>query len=419
MKLLNIPLIALSLALAMSCGHNSAPHHDHEDEHNHEAEAHNHELVELSREQIETVGIQFGELSRVRLGVTFRASGELAVDPQHEATAAPLMAGIVKRILVREGDKVAKGQAVAYIENAEVISLQHDYLAAKQEETLARQELERQNALAAAGAGIRKNQQQAATAAQLAATKTSMIAKQLAIYGVAAAKVSPDQIQTVVPLSAPIAGTVAQVLGTVGSYADAQAPLLKIVNNAAVYARLNIFEKNLADIAVGQQVELRLTNRPDISLSGEVVSITPAIESSSKALAARVKIIGEKPLNLVPDMPVSAVITADNSEVDALPDEAIVSAEGKSYVFVLSSQQNTTSPQQSDTSPQQNATSPQRSATKQSLGLFRRVEVITGVKERGYTEVKFLAPIDTAAQFVVKNAFYLGSMTTEHAEHSH
>lgn len=407
----NSLIFAILLLLAVGC-HNapaSGGEHEHAAEHSDED---NHDGCELSREQMQAVGIELGEISRMNLGASLRATGELAVDPQDEASVVPLTAGIVKQILVKQGDKVAKGQTVAYVEIVELIGLQQEYFAAKQEEVLARQELERQNALAAAGAGIKKNLQQAAANAQIASAKTTMLAKQLALYGIAAARLTQEKAVTAVPLMAPVSGIVTQVLGTTGSYADAQTPLMKIVNNSAIYAKLRIFEKDLADLAAGEQVELCLTNRPDIVLQGEVVSIIQAVEQDTKALTARVRIKSPKDVILTPQMPVIGVIAGGKSEVDALPDEAIVSAEGRNYVFVLEEDEHEAHEHGHD--------------KDEELAHFKKIEVITGVKERGYTEVKFLsAPHGKDAKhpsylrFVIKNAFYLGSMTTEHAEHAH
>lgn len=362
-----------------------------------EAEEHEHgksEEVELSEAQLKAVDIQVGELSLVNLGATLKANGELAVNPQDEALVAPLASGLVKRIMVKEGDHVAKGQTVAYVENLEVVNLQQDYLVAQEEAALANQELERQQALAKEGAGIRKNLQQATTNAQIAATKVAMLSRQLALYGIHPAKIDKSRLATEVPIVSPIAGVVANIQCSTGGFADLQVPLMKIVNNAAIYCKLNVFEKNVSDIAQGQKVEIRLTNRPQVNLEGEVVALSQAMEEGTKAMTARVKILNGKDKDLVPGMPVVGIITSERSEVEALPDDAIVMDEGRHYVFAVEGEED--------------------GATH-----FKRMEIIPGLKERGYTQVKFLSSVEKGTKFVIKNAFYLGSMTSEHGDHDH
>ena len=390
MKRFHIIFMAASLSAA-ACSVSPAAHDAEEEEHAHEE-------IELSEEQMKTVDIQTGGLSRIQMGATLKANGELAVDPQDEASVTPLTAGVVKRIVVREGEKVAKGRAVAYVENLDVVGLQQDYLVAREEETLANQELARQEALAREGAGIRRNHQQAVANARIASTKVSALSRQLALYGISARDVDGGRLVTEVPVVSPIAGTVSQITVTTGSYADLQAPLMKIVNNGAVYGRLNIFEKNIADVMPGQKVEVRLTHRPQVAMEGEVVSLTQAMERDAKALTARVKISDGGGNDLVPGMAITALIASEQSQVEALPDDAIVASEGRSYVFAVEGR----------------AKEEGRTMTH-----FKRVEVMTGMRERGYTQVKFLNPVADGTEFVIRNAFFLGSMTSEHGEHSH
>lgn len=379
--------IAASLLMGGCSGASTA--HGHEDE----AEADDHEEVELTEAQMTAVDIQIGELSRVSLGATLKVNGILAVNPQDEAQVAPLSAGFVRRIAVREGQQVAKGQVVGHVESMEAVSLQQDYLAAREEATLAAQELERQEALAREGAGTRKNHQQARANAQIAAGKVAMLSRQLALYGLSPSRVDRGELATEVPVSSPISGTVTKIACPTGGYADAQTPLMTVVDNAAVYARLSIFEKDMADVAPGRKVALRLTNRPAVTLDGEVTAVTQALEPATKSLTAHVKLLTAA-ADLVPGMPVVGIVTADGSEVDALPDEALVAAEGRHYVFAVEHQES--------------------GATH-----FKRLEVVPGVSGRGYTQVKFPAPVAPGTKFVVKNAFYLGSMTAEHGEHNH
>ena len=384
-------LTAVAGLCTIGCSNSATPHTENEDEHGHEE-------IELTAAQIKAVDIQTGEVELVRLGVTLKANGELAVDPQNEAVVVPLSSGIVKRVVVKEGDKVTKGRTVAYVENMEVVSLQQDYLLAKEEEALANQELDRQKALAAEGAGVRKNLQQSTADAQIAATKVATLSRQLSLYGINPASVTSGRLVTEIPVASPIAGVVTEVTCQTGSFADLQAPLMKVVNNAAIYAQLNIFEKSMAVVTPGQKVEIRLTNRPEVILAGEVASLTQAMKAGTKALTARINILDKGNHDLVPGMAVIGIVTAENSEVEALPDDAIVTSEGKSYVFAMDGQEE---------------------EDGETVSCFKKVEVIMGTRSRGYTQVKFPIPVAKDAKFVVKNAFYLGSMTSEHGEHSH
>lgn len=390
----HILFVAATGLFVGSCANSSTSHTPAEESH----EYGENEEVELSEAQIKAVDIQMGEMAHVNLGVTLKANGELAVNPQDEALIAPLASGLVKRIMVKEGEYVAKGRVVAYVENLEMLSLQQDYLTAKEDEKSANQELERQQALAKEGAGIKKNLQQAIAAARIATSKVSMLGRQLSLYGISLSAVDGGGLITEVPVISPISGIVTEIMCSTGGFADLQVPLMKVVNNAAIYCRLNIFEKNISDVAPGQKVKIRLTNRPKIVLDGEVVALSQAMEPGKKSLAARVKILNGQNNGLVPNIPVIGIITAESSEVEALPDDAIVTSEGHSYVFAMDKQEE---------------------KDGKMVTHFERIEVIPGIKERGYTQIKLLSPVEDSTKFVVKNAFYLGSMMSEHGEHGH
>ena len=389
-----ILLVAAMGLLVGSCSNPAASHASAEEDHEHKESGE----VELSEAQIKAVDIQMGEMVHISLGVTLKANGELAVNPQDEALVAPLTQSLVKRIMVKEGEYVMKGRVVAYVENFEVLNVQQDYLVAKEDEKLANQELERQQALAKEGAGVKKNHQQAIAAARIASSKVSALGRQLSLYGINPSMVDGNRLMTEVPVVSPISGVVAEIMCPTGGFADLQVPLMKVVNNAAIYCRLNIFERNIPDIASGQKVEIRLTNRPQVILNGEVMSLSHSMESSKKSLTAHVKIVNSQNKDLVPGMPVIGIITAENSEVEALPDDAIVTSEGRSYVFVVNEQ---------------------AKEDGEITTHFKRMEVVPGIKERGYTQIKSLTSVEAGTKFVTKNAFYLGSMMSEHGEHNH
>ena len=78
-----------------------------------------------------------------------------------------------------------------------------------------------------------------------------------------------------------------------------------------------------------------------------------------------------------------------------MPDDAIVNANGKQYVFVLDKRHK----EGNDVKFQ-----------------FKQVEVVAGVSELGYTQVDFVTPISKDATVVTSNAFYIASMTADHGE---
>ena len=385
----------------------------------HAHEEHEHEEVDfdhipLTAKQVSTVDLKMGEAVEREMDATIDAKGSLVLRAQAMGDVASLMGGIVKSISVKEGQFVQKGQVVATVENTDVVSLQREYYSTAKECELARKDMERQKLLAQNGAGIKRSLQQAQKDYHVAHANMLGIGRQLAQMGISTAAVAKGKFTTAFPLRAPISGIVSEMTASLGSYADMQTPLMKIRNTQAVECDLNIFEKDLAKVKVGNRVTLNLTNQPGVKLSGTIYGMNQYFNDNSKSVAVRVKLDAASVKSylhsssgnthggkLFAGMYVSGKIATGSQQCLALPSQAIVSTDGKQYVFALNG------------------------APSKGNYSFSRHEVTTGASDGKYTEVKLcdhlLKGKNRAAvkKIVTGNAYYLASLTGEHGEHAH
>ena len=319
----------------------------------HAHEEHEHDEVDfdhipLTAKQVSTVDLKMGEAVEREMDATIDAKGSLVLRAQAMGDVASLMGGIVKSISVKEGQFVHKGQVVATVENTDVVSLQREYYSAAKECELARIDMERQKLLAHNGAGIKRSLQQAQKDYHVAHANMLGIGRQLAQMGISTAAVAKGKFTTAFPLRAPISGIVSEMTASLGSYADMQTPLMKIRNTQAVECDLNVFEKDLAKIKVGNRVTMNLTNQPGVKLSGTVCGMNQYFNDNSKAVAVHVKLDAASVKSylhsssgnthggkLFAGMYVSGKIATGSQQCLALPSQAIVNADGKQYVFAL------------------------------------------------------------------------------------
>ena len=304
-----------------------------------------------------------------------------------------LMGGIVKNVYVKEGQMVSRGQVVATIENTDVVTLQREYYTAYKESEMARLELDRQKTLASAGAGIKKTLQMSEKNYKVAQANLLGTGRQLQQMGISTKEVAKGKFTTVFPLRAPISGTVSDMQASLGSYADMQTPLMKIRNNHAVECDLNVFEKDIAKVKVGDQVLVSLTNQPGVNVSGRVYGMNQYLNKGTKSVAVHVKLDAKRGAKLFEGMYVSGQIATGRQLCMTLPDKAIVSADGKQYVFALNQQH-----------------------SKGGTYSFSRHEVTAGVSNNGYTEVALCKHLKKGQKIVTDNAFYLASLTGDHGE---
>lgn len=349
--------------------------------------------IPLSEKQVKAVDLKMGEAQEREMDTMLHANGSLVLRAQDMGNVSSLMGGIVKNVYVKEGQMVSRGQVVATIENTDVVTLQREYYTAYKESEMARLELDRQKTLASAGAGIKKTLQMSEKNYKVAKANLLGTGRQLQQMGISTKQVAKGKFTTVFPLRAPISGTVSDMQASLGSYADMQTPLMKIRNNHAVECDLNVFEKDIAKVKVGNQVLVSLTNQPGVNVSGRVYGMNQYLNKGTKSVAVHVKLDAKRGAKLFEGMYVSGQIATGRQLCMTLPDKAIVSADGKQYVFALNQQH-----------------------SKGGTYSFSRHEVTTGVSNNGYTEVALCKHLKKGQKIVTDNAFYLASLTGDHGE---
>ena len=373
-------------------GQAGAEAHAHGEEHGEHEEEVDFDNIPLTQQQVNAVDLKMGVATNREMDATIDANGQLVLRAQKQGEVASLMGGVVKHIYVKEGQQVAKGQVVATVENTDVVSLQREYYSAAKECELASAEMQRQKALSLQGAGIKKTLQQSTKEYQIAHANLTGIARQLAQMGISAAAVAKGKFTTVFPLRAPISGTVSQITASLGSYADMQTPLMKIRNNQAVECDLNVFEKDLSKVKNGNRVYLSLTNQNGLKLSGTVYGINQYFNDGAKSVAVHVKLDAHPGARLFDGMYVNGKIATGSQQCKAVPSKAIVTTDGKQYIFALNG------------------------TAKNGKYSFSRHEVTTGVSDGTYTEVQLCKHIQQGRKIVTDNAFYLASLTGDHGE---
>lgn len=349
--------------------------------------------IPLSEKQVKAVDLKMGEAQEREMDAMLHVNGSLVLRAQDMGNVSSLMGGIVKNVYVKEGQMVSRGQVVATIENTDVVTLQREYYTAYKESEMARLELDRQKTLASAGAGIKKTLQMSEKNYKVAQANLLGTGRQLQQMGISTKEVAKGKFSTVFPLRAPISGTVSDMQASLGSYADMQTPLMKIRNNHAVECDLNVFEKDIAKVKVGDQVLVSLTNQPGVNVSGRVYGMNQYLNKGTKSVAVHVKLDAKRGAKLFEGMYVSGQIATGRQLCMTLPDKAIVSADGKQYVFALNQQH-----------------------SKGGTYSFSRHEVTTGVSNNGYTEVALCKHLKKGQKIVTDNAFYLASLTGDHGE---
>lgn len=359
-------------------------------------------IAEVTPEQMKAVGIELGVIQQQNLNSVVKATGQLTVPPQNRAVVNALIGGVIRKINVVEGQQVRKGQAVATIENPEFIRLQQEYLTSRDNIVYLKQEYERQKTLQEADAGIGKVYQQAAASYAAEQSKLRTLEAQLMQIHINPASINKGNLIAQVPVLTPIGGTVGKINLAVGTFTDASSPIMEIANNSTIYCDLQVFEKDIAKVKAGQTVNFVLANQNNKQVSGQVYGINKTLDTGLRAATVHAKINNVAPLNLIAGQYVTALIETGKQSVNTVPKDAIVKANDKTYIFVFEGTEQ--EPVKRDTDDKE-----AKDKKVQEKYRFKMIEVVTGVEELGYVEIKLFEELQPNTKIVTKGAFYVYS----------
>ena len=242
--------------------------------------------VQLSAEQRESLGIETVEGQAAK---TIPVAG-LPAEAMPPLTASSQVtipfSGVVTRVLVDEGERVAIGQPLLRLHSRELIGIQGDVARARSEAGVAAQQSKRDATLAQEGiipAARRAESAARASAARVTLDEANAMLSQL--------RRSPGGLPGEYDLLAPQSGLVLRRNVTTGKAVEAMAPAFVIADSDALDIRFSI------------PIALRAQLRPGlaISLPGDALGIVVAVgaDTDSATQTLRVRARAESPDDLV------------------------------------------------------------------------------------------------------------------------
>ncbi len=385
--------------LATACGnkekHNEGDGHSHNEEQKTEVDDDHNESEEvmLSQQQYDALQMKIDTLTLRNMSGYVEANGTLEVPPQNEAAITSVVGANVVSIKVIEGDKVKKGQVVAYLSHPNIIKMQTDYLNAFSNSNFLKKNYERQQRLYEAGVGSGANFQKAEAEYDASKAMVNGLKAQLRLLNINTSSVRNGSIAQRISLRSPIEGYVQKVEVKTGQYVEPQTELFEIVNTHHVHADLMVFEKDVYKVKKGQKVIFNLQSNTDEDLTAEIYSVSKTFEDNPKAVHVHAE-IENKQGNLIPGMYIQGKIQVENTKTKALPESAIVKEGDRFFVFKAEKENDDWS--------------------------FKPVEVLLGAKDGNWIAVQFTEEQDKTTKFAYNNAYYLiAEMKKGEAEHEH
>lgn len=351
------------------------------------------EEVTLTAKQFDALQMKIDTLQMRNMSGYVEANGQLEVPPQNEATITSVIGANVVSIEVIEGDKVNKGQTVAYLSHPNIIQKQTDYSNAYSNSQYLKKEFERQKTLYDAGVGSGANFQKAEAEYQASRSMANGLEAQLKQLNVSAFGVRNGTIYQRVALRSPIEGFVQKVEVKTGQYVEPQTDLMEVVDTHHVHADLMVFEQDVYKVKKGQTVTFNVQSNQGQELTAEIYSVGKTFEQNPKALHVHAE-IENKQGNLIPGMYIKGRIQTENTKTRAIPESAIASDGNRSFVFTAKKEGDAWS--------------------------FTPIEITKGTHDGEWIAIDFLTEQEPNTEYAYNNAYYLiAEMKKGEAEHSH
>lgn len=341
--------------------------------------------VALTKAQYETAGVEIGTTTTRNISEVVTANGKIDIPPQNLVSISAPMGGFVRKTDLLQGTKVKKGQILATIENPDFIQIQQDYLETQSRLEYAQLEFNRQTELSKENINAQKILQQAGSEVKSQKARLEGLTERLKTAGISLKTLNSGTIVNSASIYSPISGSVTAVNVNIGKYVNPTDVMFEIVDTDHLHVELSVFEQDIPKIRLGQLVHFTVSNNADKEYTAKVYLINQKI-NEDRTVRVHCHLSKEEP-GLLPENFVKAIIETGANPVTALPEQAIVDFEGKSYIFI------------------QNAAVEDSAGTEMA---FEMTEVVRGASENGYSQVKFQEGFDgKSARIVLKGAYAL------------
>lgn len=332
--------------------------------------------VVLTELQIKNAGIRVGSVEKRELSTVIRTNGTLDVPPQNLVSVSAMASGYVKSTDMLQGLHVHKGDLLCVLENPEYLTLQQEYLTNHSRIPFLQKEFNRQSELAKENVASAKSAEQSESELNSLKNTQKGLSARLEMLGFHVREIEKGNLRSQMVVRSNIDGYVTKVGINLGSYVQPYDLLCEIVNLDHIHAELMVYEKDLASIAVGQQLEFSLTGNHSKVYHASIYLINRKINPDRTVqVHAHIEDADE---GLIPNMQLTASIRTKGRIVWAMPTAAVVTQGKSSVVFVQ----------------------------KPGKRIFSALQVQTGIQEGDWTEVIFPASSRPESLSVVLEGAY-------------
>ncbi len=305
-----------------------------------------------SEEKIAPPASTLIELPKVK--VTMVKKGDISIPiettgtifPEYESKIGPKISGTIELVHVDEGDAVLKGQPLVQLDQKNLlIAVRQGRAAVRMAEAQLKEarvkvenlkkERERLSNLLKKNVISQQKYDDIDTAYSMAVTGMEVIRAQIARSKESLAMAEQQFSDTVI--NAPFSGLIVKRFINEGEFVSTMPPnpLFLIMNIDSVKSEIHLPEVHIANIEIGNPVDITVDAYPDMIFEGMVSTINPMVDPLSRTFTVKVQ-IPNNDHRLTPGMFARVKIyPAIHKEALIVPFKSVLKRDGSSFVFVI------------------------------------------------------------------------------------
>ncbi len=377
-------LSAVLVLLALqACGRGSTPSEERREA---KPPGNSEERVELPSKALEAIGLKTVPAQERALGNQIRATAIIKPNEYRMAHVSPRIPGKAIAVQAQLGDVVAAGDVLAELDSIDLGERKSAFLQARANLEVARRNYRREERLYTQHISSEKEYLEAKGEFERSDAAYRAAREALRLVGL-----SDNEIDAVnwsggksslahFPLLAPFAGTVIERHITIGELIEPSQTPYTIADLTNVWVLLDVYEKDLARVHIGDDVRVGVEAYPGEAFGGKVTYLSSLLDPATRTAQARVEIDNQDG-RLRPGMFATAAITdtaVHGRKALVIPRDAVQRVHGKPVAFV-----------------------------EEKPGVYAARDLSLGV-EAG-SDVEVLAGITAGESVVSEGAFYLKS----------
>jgi len=259
-------------------------------------------------------------------------TGKVSYNEESVAKVFPLVSGNINDINVQLGDYVHQGQTLGVINSMEMAGYANDLAAAKANEASAKRALDASEEMIKSGLISERDFVAARSLYEQAEAQVTKTQRVLRING--------GNTQSEFLVKAPVSGFVIdkQATNNMSIRVDNANPLFIISDLKNVWIWANVYESNIADVHLGDEVVVTTLAYPDKKFTGRIDKVLNVLDPTNKVMKIRV-VLPNPGYLLKPEMFASITVANKTNEQSlCVPSTSLVFDNSQYYVLTYGNQ---------------------------------------------------------------------------------